>query len=161
MPKVFPSGGRDSVFRDFKNNIRNAGTGIFIAMLIDSEAPVANIELTWEHLQKQDDWQKPSAATDDQVFLMTTCMETWIVADREALRMCFGRNFNKNSLPSMHDLERRTPRDVLNSLRRATNNRYAKGEVSFDVIGKLNPDALERHLPSFCRMRRILNHRLN
>ena len=106
----------------------------------------------------------PRGATDDQVLLMTTCMETWIVADQSALREHFGREFRPNALPSLTSLENRSTGDVQSSLENATRDcaaPYTKGPRSYEVVGKLNPDTLESHLPSFGRARRILAGRLS
>ena len=129
--------------------------------LIDSEEPVVNIERTWEHLQRSDNWQKPRGATDDQVLFMTTSMETWVVADRDALRVRYaGRGLSENALPPLNALESRRRGDVFDRLRNATGRRYKKGDESFKVFGTLNPATLEEHLPSFNRARRILNQKL-
>ncbi len=92
--------------------------------------------------------------------LMTTSMETWIAADRDALRERYGRHLRENALPSTVNLENRHRNDVLRALQNATNSRYKKGEESFTILGNLNPDTLEQHLPSFRRARRILNEKL-
>lgn len=39
-------------------------------------------------------------------------------------------------------------------------NAYAKGKRSFEILGKLDPDVLAKHLPSFSRVRRILKEKL-
>ena len=52
--------------------------------------PVSDIEETWVHLHRRDSWRRPRGARNDQVLLMTTCMETWIVADHTSLREHFG-----------------------------------------------------------------------
>jgi hypothetical protein len=39
-------------------------------------------------------------------------------------------------------------------------NAYKKGKRSFEILGKLSPDTLEMHLPSFKRARRILKKKL-
>ncbi len=161
QPTFVPSGGRDDVFRKYRYMHRNASADDVVMMLIDSESPVDDIEKTWQHLQQQDGWHKPTGTHDEQVLFMTTCMETWIVADREALKTHFGRHFNENRLPALNNLENRIPRYVFQALRRATNNRYEKDEKSFAVLGKLNPDTLEQHLPSFKRARRVLSRRLS
>lgn len=129
-------------------------------MLVDSEEPVADIERTWEHLAG---WPKPEGAEDDQVFFMTTCMETWIVADREALSTHYPAKLRANALPSLQNLEQRSRQEVQKALTHATrdcSNAYAKGERSFRVLGELNPETLTALLPSFARMRRILNEKL-
>jgi hypothetical protein len=135
-------------------------------MWLDSEEPVADVEKTWKHLQNVQSvpaWDKPEGASDDQVLFMTTCMETWIVADRMALREHYGDALLESGLLSLVDLERRLRDEVQESLVHATrdcSNAYAKGKRSFEILGKLTPPILEKHLPSFVRVRRILNERL-
>lgn len=166
-PKLRASGGRDRVFRDFRTEMQ-AGDHDFIAMWIDSEEPMANIERTWKHLAAVTTvtrWQQPEGAEDDQVLFMTTCMETWIVADREALRQHYRpkQSLKESSLPSTSDLETRERNVVQQALERATKdctNRYAKGGRSFEVFEKLDPALLKRQLPSFARVYRILKARL-
>ena len=136
----------------------------YVALLIDSEDRVSDIEETWEHLRQTDKWQRPRDALNDQVLLMTTCMETWIVADQAALREHFGQGLRPNALPSPTNLESRPTGDVQNRLENATRGcaaPYTKGPRSYEVVGKLNPDTLESHLPSFGRARRILADRLS
>ena len=158
---VKPSGSRSKAFRQFQIARRQAGPNNFIGLLIDSETTVAYINRTWDHLRESDGWTKPRGATDDQVLFMTTSMETWITADRNALRKTYSRRgLNENALPPLVNLESRSRQDVFNRLRRATGNRYRKGDESFRVLGMLNPDTLEQHLPSFRRVRRILNEKL-
>ena len=163
MPKLSAVGTRANAFDRFKTALSDSGDTDFAMMLVDSEDPVDNIESTWEHLANRpdDQWQRPNGASDDQVLFMTTCMETWIVADRDALREKFGQDLNENQLPVLVDLESRHRDDVYQRLRRATSNGYSKGRVSFELVGSLDPVTLEQHLPSFCRARRILNEKLS
>ena len=161
MPKLSAVGSRQSVLDRFRTAHRDAEDGVFVTMLVDSEDPVSDIERTWEHLRRRDQWAKPDSETDDQVLFMTTCMETWIVADRDALQERFGRSLNENQLPPLVDLESRSRNDVHGRLRRATSNGYSKGKVSFELLGGLDPRVLEQHLPSFRRVRRIPGEKLN
>ena len=163
LPRMFPSGSRSSAYEDFKNHVRGSIGQDFVAMLIDSEEPIRDVDRTWDHLawRRGDDMPRPKGANDDQVLFMTTCMETWIAADRHALRDKYSRGeWRENALPPLTDLESRSGEYVFNCLRRATGERYEKGEESFRVLGALNPDTLEEHLPSFRRARRILNEKL-
>lgn len=136
--------------------------GDYVAMLVDSEDPIADVDKTWDHLKTRDDWDWPLGAVDEQVLLMTTCMETWIVADRAALTGYYDHNLQENALPPLHNLEDRDRHDVHHKLEHATrncSNAYAKGKHSFEVLGELDPVALNA-LPSFSRMVRILRNRL-
>ena len=163
MPRLSACGGRNSAFDDFKTAHEAAKAGHFVAMLIDSEDPVADVEQTWEHLKTRDQWDAPAGASDDQVLFMTTCMETWIVADRETLKEHYGHKLQENALPPTNNLESRGRADVHDKLAHATrncSNAYQKGKRSFVVLAELNPATLEPLLPSFARAKRILNAKL-
>lgn len=164
MPRLVACGSRNSAYDDFRTAQENgAANSDYIALLVDSEEPVADINATWEHLRQRDGWTRPAGADNEQVLLMTTCMETWIVADRAALAAHYGQRLQDSALPATDNLERRRRGDVQSGLERATRNcsePYAKGPHSFTVLGRLNPDTLEPLLPSFRRARRILAGRL-
>ena len=164
MPQITARGGRNSAYDSFKTAHAKATGSDYVAMLIDSEDSVANINEPWQHLNRRDGWQTPAGAQDDQVLLMVTSMETWIVADRQALNEYFGNRLQTSSLPPLNNLENRSRQDVQDRLEHATRDcpgPYTKGPKSFEVLGKLNPDELEQHLPSFSRTRRILSDKLN
>jgi hypothetical protein len=107
LPRLVPSGGRGAAFDAFKTALASARQGDFVALWIDSEDPMANIEATWEHLQARDHWARPNGATNEPVLLMTTCMETWIVADRATLAEHYGADLQESALPALHNLEGR------------------------------------------------------
>jgi len=158
MPRLVPCGGRAAAFEKFQRaHIANAES--FIALWVDSEEPMHDIEATWEHLQERDQWAKPHGSVDEQVLLMATCMETWFVADREALKAYFRDKLQASALPPLQHLENRGRHDVQKKLVHATrncSNAYAKGAKSYEILGKLSPAVLEQYLPSFVRVRRIL-----
>ncbi|MCK6395175.1 DUF4276 family protein [Zoogloea sp.] len=162
MPRLTACGGRNSALDDFKTAHSHSKKGDYIAMLIDSEDPVADGEKTWEHLKARDNWHRPAGADDEQVLLMTTCMETWIVADRTALKAHYGHKLQENALPPLIDLEKRNRKEVHDKLTQATrdcSNAYAKGKRSFEVVGTLTPAALSS-LAAFARLERILKAKL-
>lgn len=164
MPRLVASGSRNTAFGNFNTAHSNASGAEYVALLIDSEDPVSDVEKTWEHLRRSDNWQRPQGARDDQVLLMTVCMETWMVADPSALMGHFGQDLRPERLPPLTNLERRVRGEVQRGLENATRDcatPYTKGPRSYDVLGKLSPDTLESRLPSFDRTRRILNDRLS
>jgi len=59
MPRLTACGSRNSAFGDFQTAFANAKAGQFVAMLIDSEDPVADAEQAWAHLKTRDYWEKP------------------------------------------------------------------------------------------------------
>lgn len=125
MPRLTACGGRHAAFDDFKTAHAHAKTGHFVGLLIDSEDPLAMPidrlqQRTWDHLRQRDDWPTPDGANDEQVLFMTTCMETWIAADRETLRAHYGEELNENQLPPAIQLESRHRRAIQNALQNAT-----------------------------------------
>ncbi len=165
MPRLIACGGRAATFDDFKTALAQQRKNEFVALIIDSEDPVADIEKPWEHLRQRqaDGWEKPEEASDDQVFLMTTCMETLIVSDRETLKVYYGSDLQENALPSLVDLEARSRHSIQDALAHATRkctNAYRKGKRSFEVLAELEPETMKKHLPSFARMLRILGTKL-
>ena len=165
MPTIRARGGRNQAFDSFVNAFSRASDSEMVMLLVDSEDPVRDrdINRTWEHLNRRDNWQRPNGADDEDVLMMTTSMETWIIADHETLREHFGQNFQQTALLPLDNLENRGRQDVLTSLERATRNchaSYTKGPKSFEVLGKLSPEILEQYLPSFGRARRILDQKL-
>ncbi len=163
MPRLSACGGRGSVFDDFKTAHSGRQAGDYIAMLIDSEDPIADIEKTWDHLKNRDNWDRPAGAVDDQVLFMTTCMETWIVTDRATLQEHYGPMLQENALPALVKMEDRNRHDVYDKLAHASrncSNAYSKGKRSFEILAKLDPAILKQYLPSFVRVDRILQEKL-
>ena len=161
MPRIVACGPRGEAYRRFNRSLSDANEDIFL--LVDSEDPVKDISRTWEHLMWRDKWDKPGNATDDDVLFMTTCMETWLVADRDALRDHFGNTLQNSALPPLQSLESRDRKDVQARLIRATRQckaPYKKGPKSYEILGKLDPEEIEKYLPSFKRMRSILDDSL-
>ena len=163
MPRLIACGSRSAAYDDFCTEHAAAKPGTYVAMIVDSEDPVADIEQTWSHLRGRDGWAKPRGADDEQVLLMVTCMETWIVADRATLRRHYKSGFQESALPTLANMESRTRSSIQDGLVRATRNcteKYAKGAESFRIVALLDPAELRKHLPSFVRFERVLNEKL-
>lgn len=154
LPALKAGGGRGQTYKAFKAAHKKSSSGDYVAMLIDSEDTMDNVDATWNHVQERDGWQKPVHATDEQILMMTTCMETWIVADRDSLREHYGASLQETALPALHHLESRDRHSIQDALFKATRectNKYQKGKRSFEVLQKLVPATLCQHLPSFKR----------
>lgn len=163
MPRLTACGGRESTFADFRVAHESRAPEDYVAMMIDSEHPLEDTEVTWDHLTSRDGWERPPDAADDQVLFMTTSMETWIITDRDSLRSHYGSQLQVSALPALTILETRNRHDIQDALVRATRNcknAYRKGKRSFDVLSKLMPDSLKPHLPSFRRNLEILDEKL-
>ena len=144
MPRIFAAGGREDTWRDFRTALAEAGENDFIVLLVDSEAPVADGGTSWVHLRKHDNWERPVGATEQQAHLMVQCMESWFLADVDALMAFFGDGFNRGALPRRPDIENVSKRDVDRGLKRATlpssKGEYHKGRHSFEILATVDPD---------------------
>jgi hypothetical protein len=95
-PFIFACRGRNAAFDDFKTAMRSKPPTDYPMLLVDSEDPIAGNVTSWNHLRMRDDWIPPASVSDDQAQLMVTCMETWLMADRSALREVFGASLQDN-----------------------------------------------------------------
>lgn len=155
--QVVACGPRNEAFRSFCIALaKNDGP---VLLLVDSEDSMSDISKTWEHLGRRDGWKRPKGADDETVLMMTTTMETWLVADREALAKRFGKNFRSSALPPTNSLEVRPRNEVLEALESASKDcsgAYRKDRSSFLLLGQVNPKILQELLPSFRRALAIL-----
>lgn len=148
--KIVRGGGREQTFSRFAAALAWGRPGATALLLVDSEGPVAPGATVWEHLHARDGWTRPAGAGDDQAFLMVQLMETWFLADRDALRRCFGAAFRENALRHWPELEAIPKTTVLETLDRATaacRKRYAKGKVSFELLARIDPARVEAACP--------------
>jgi hypothetical protein len=172
MPRLIAGGGRGQTFDRFCTALKEADPRKRPVLLVDSEDPVEiydfapDSDVPWKHLARRDDWARPNGMMPDQVHLMVTCMETWIVADRTALRQVFGGCLQESALPAQNDLESRPRQDIQRSLEEATKScgrdrMYKKGKRSFELIGQLDPVQLKKRLPHFVRLCETLKSKLS
>jgi hypothetical protein len=171
MPAIVAGGGRGSTYDSFKTAVAAGAQDSYPMLLVDSEDPVQDEDTApdsaaaWVHLKSRDHWDRPAGVKNDQAQLMVTCMETWIIADREALRTVFGASLHMNALLPQNDLEGRSRQDVYSALENATRDCgkekvYRKGTRSFQMLAQLNPETLNQYLPHFRRFITTLNRYL-
>jgi hypothetical protein len=163
MPRLVACGGRGQTYQDFCTAIGHRHGDAWVALWVDSEEPVGDLEACWQHLSRSDGWTQPAGVSDEEVLLMVTCMETWIVADRKALRIHYGADLNVSALPALSDLEARLRHEVQEGLERATKGHpggYRKGRRAFALLAAVDPKTVEAHCSAMARCRRILGARL-
>lgn len=163
MPRIKACGSRNDAYTDFAFHSGHREGAPYPMLLVDSEGPVAHG--AWKHLKARDGWSRPKGAAEDQAQLMVQCMETWIVADPEALTEFFGEGLRLGHLPPITNLEPRAKSDIQDSLTRATagcgrGKKYEKGKRSFEILARLNPELLKMRLPHFDRFCNALGDHL-
>ena len=136
--KLVCCGGRDETFRAF-GNARSTGDALTV-LLVDSEGPVKAGPRA--HLAAQDGWDM-CGVSDDDVHLMAQVMETWLVADRQALTAYYGQDFRANALPSRRNLEEEDKTAVAAALdeatRRTQKGGYRKIQHGSDLLASIDP----------------------
>ena len=74
---------------------------------------------------------------------MVQVMESWFLADKDALQAYFGQGFRMRSLPANPNVEQIPKQDVERGLERASDGtgkgRYRKGADSFGILERLDP----------------------
>lgn len=149
--KTVCCGGRLETFRRFRNGISNARNGAIVLLLVDAEAPVVAATPT-EHLRtRQGDGWRLDGVRDDQAHLMVQTMESWIVADADALAEFYGPNFDKGALPRHSDIEAVGKAQVAAALDKATGRtskaKYHKIRHASELLHRIDPDKVRRRCP--------------
>lgn len=150
MPAVVRGQGRTQTFDLFATAVRATKPGEVPCLLVDAEDAVQAGHSVWQHLRARDGWVQPPGTTADQAFLMVRVMETWFIADRGLLGRYFDAQFRPQHLPQWPQLENVDKLTVLGALDRATagcRKPYAKGRVSFELLGQVEPSLVEAACP--------------
>lgn len=132
-----------------------------VVLLVDSEGPVKPGRPPWVHLKEHDGWDQPTGASDDSIHLMVQCMESWLLADREALAAFYGQGFQASALPGNPNIETILKKDVYDALAAATRNTktkgaYSKGGHSFELLALIDPNKVRLASPHANRLAETL-----
>lgn len=150
MPAVFRGRSRSEAYDAYCTAVALRRQGEMPLLLVDSEDLVSVGQGAWAHLKQRDGWSRPRGSGLTDVFLMICCMETWLVADRATL-MRFFPEWIDRQVPKWPKLEQVEKDRVLDALKRATSKcakKYAKGQVSFELLGEIDPKAVEAACPA-------------
>ena len=150
--KVVACGPRDAACRLFLKAATEGSEGDIVALLVDSEGKVVGAPRS--HLLHRDGWRLPVG--EDRVHLMVQTMETWLIADTEALGAYYGGQFNGDALPKHQDLER-APKELVNSglaraTRRTQKGSYDKIDHASELLKRVDPGKVKARCPHCKRL---------
>ena len=135
-------GGRAAAFQRFRTAIKKNEHDLTL-LLVDAEAPV--FKPAKQHLADRDKWDT-RFASGSNFHLMAQTMETWMVADPDALAEYYGDGFRRTALPRSQDLESVPKKEIERSLERATRStkkgRYHKIHHASALLTRLNADSV-------------------
>ncbi len=145
--KIVPCGGRTEA-RDAFLNATKIAPDDHAFLLVDSEEQV--VHAPKQHLSHRDGWNL-NAIPERKIHLMVQTMETWIVADVEALIAHYGKNFLPNSLPKAVNLELVPKAKVADVLRHATGKtlkgEYHKINHASALLQRIRPEEVRSRCP--------------
>ena len=134
------AGGGDCV-GDFITGMKSNNNAVNI-LLKDSEE--RNIQEALREVKSHDHWDTKlgSQVGDEQLHFMVQVMESWFLADRQALRSYYGQDFLESRLPSNSNVEEISKDDVLNGLEEATRDtkkgKYHKTRHAPDLLERMD-----------------------
>ncbi len=148
--KVVPCGSRNFTFDAYCHSVQTAPDQCSI-LLVNSEQAV--LHSPKQHLINRDGWAI-NDFSESSIHLMVQTMETWIVADPDALAAYYGQQFRTNVLPRTQLLEDVPKAQLANALNQATENtqkgRYNKIRHGSDLLRRVDPKRAKERCPS-CR----------
>jgi hypothetical protein len=153
---VVRGGSRNDTFDDYRNAVRTKRQDSLPLLLVDSEDLVVEGRNEWTHLKERDGWDRPASAGNEDAFLMVCCMETWFLADREALKRFFHDCWRDNAVPQWPNLEAISKEMIFEKLALATagcdKKAYSKGKRSFEILKVIDPAKVEEKCPGAKRL---------
>jgi hypothetical protein len=156
MPRTFRGGGRNATFDAYQTAVRKRKPDELPLLLVDSENLVSEGTTEWAHLKARDGCDRPANSGDKDALLMVCCMETWFLADREALKKFFHDCWRDNAVPQWPDLEAVPKETIFEKLAQATagcgKRAYAKGKRSFEILKVIDPAIVEARCPGAKRL---------
>lgn len=142
-PKLISGGGRNQAIADFRKSFKSH-PGALSVLLIDSEGP--DTGRLFETICQP---QQISESARDEVFWMVECMESWFLADIDALSRYYRRDL-ADALRGNPNVEEIPKRDVMARLKAATDGRYHKTKDAPHLLKGIRPQRVRQAAPN-CR----------
>ena len=154
-------GSRGQAYKDFKNATQELNR--INALLVDSEGYVANYvnmkddgDIRINYLKRREDWSFDKIDPKN-VHLMIQCMETWFLADVEALKRVYKKDFNDRAIPNCKNLEKLSKQSIEEALTKFTKNtkkgNYYKGSGKINdatiILSELRIEKIAQSCPRF------------
>ena len=161
-PKLIAA--RGTPVRDFMAGVRRNPRSVNV-LLMDSEGPDNGDLIAGLKARRDWDVSVAQAVVDDQLHFMVQVMETWFLADRDAISAYYGPQLQQGRLPNNPTVETIGKRDVLQSIEAATRGTqkgtYHKTRHAPQLLAKLNAARVRSAAPACDRLLRFLEQVLS
>lgn len=151
--KLVCCGTRNTTYKAFQSAHANGDTDI-VVLLVDSETRI-DVAAPSAHLAARDGWDLHGSEYD-MIYFMVQTMETWIVADPDALRAYYGQGFRGNVLPRRQNLEEVSKTEINQRLGRATQGtrkgKYHKIKHARELLQRIDPVTVRERCPHCARL---------
>ena len=143
-----------NVIADFTSGVKKFPGAINI-LLMDSEGPDGPGLI--QKVKTHDKWDSSTnnKVTDECLNFMVQVMESWFIADREALRNYYGNGLLENQLPANPNIEQIPKEDVLQRIETATSNtgkgKYHKTKHAPQILERIDPSKVQAVAPNCAR----------
>jgi hypothetical protein len=150
--RVIPCGSRDDTFKAFRAGVRDHPEDR-VFLLVDAEQEVAGTPRA--HLAARDPWDL-SFASDEQCHLMAQVMESWFLADPDALARFYGSHFGIKQIPPRRNVEE-VPKSEVEAVLKSSTAKTSKGEYhkirhGAPILESLNADRVRSRAPHCDRL---------
>jgi len=151
-------GGRNEALNMFRTALERPNENPdYIFLLVDSEALVKDaadgIKRPKQHLQTRDPSWDMQGMNEQQIHFMAQVMESWFIADAEALANFYGQNFNRNAIPRNNNVEEieklRIETVLVEATKNTTKEKYHKIQHGAKILATINPNVV-RGKASYC-----------
>jgi hypothetical protein len=149
---VILCGSRDDTFKAFQAGVKNHPDAR-VFMLVDAEQAATGTPR--EHLAAREPWDLSSTA-DEQCHLMAQVMESWFLADPDALERFYGQGFAARQIPKRQNVEEVPKAEVMSALETASRNtargKYHKIQHGPRILESLDPQRVRARAPHCDRL---------
>lgn len=152
--RIVMCGSREEAYRMFEDRLQRFPSAL-VFLLVDAERPVVSPSVR-EHLGAGEDHWDLSIAKDGQCHLMAQVMESWFLADPQAMERFYGKDFATGQIPKRKNVEEVPKDEVMSALddatRKTQKGRYHKIQHGPLILENLAPEKVRARAPHCDRL---------
>lgn len=153
--RIVTCGSKFLTFKDFLSGVK-VHKNSFVSFLIDSDEAISDAESVKAFLERQNSSWHLISVRDEQCHVMVQVMESWFLADRDALSEYYGQGFRIAVIPQNPRTEEIPKTDIIRGLENATRNTskgvYHKTRHGSELLSRIDPQKVRQASPHCNRL---------